>query len=98
VRLQGTTSKRLDGVRQELARAREALRILDEQVAFAEDVAADATTRALVAGTPLADRDRHGADEDLRRARRERDDLAARISELTAEQDLLLERLLEERR
>ena len=88
-------TKRLEGVRADLAREREALRILDEQVAHVADVAADLEVRAVVAGTPLADREHQVAAGDVRRTRRQRDEVAARVAELAAEQDELLERLFE---
>lgn len=93
MRLQGNVKKRLAEARDEVRRLRETLRVLDEQVAYQQGVADDATTRATVAGTPLADRERRDAAEDLRRLRRQRDETAARIEELTAEQDALLDRL-----
>lgn len=93
VRLQGNVQKRLAEARDEVRRLREALRVLDEQVAYQQGVADDALTRATVAGTPLADRERRDAAEDLRRLRRQRDETARRIEELTAEQDALLDRL-----
>jgi len=94
VRLHQNLQRRLTDVRAEITRQREALRILDEQIAYQADVAADAETRALVAGTPLADRERRTAADDLRRVQRQRDEVAARVSELLREQDDLLERLL----
>jgi hypothetical protein len=93
VRLRGNVHKRLADVRREVLRARAQLRVLEEQVAYAEEVADDAATRALVASTPLADRERQGAAEDLRRVRRDRDETAARLDALLAEQDDLLGRL-----
>ncbi|HEY8341237.1 MAG TPA: hypothetical protein VIK95_15310 [Egibacteraceae bacterium] len=94
MRLHQNLQRRLTDVRAEITRQREALRILDEQIAYQADVAADAETRALVAGTPLADRERRTAADDLRRVQRQRDEVAARVSELLREQDDLLERLL----
>lgn len=93
MRLQGNVQKRLAEARNEVRRLRETLRVLDEQVAYQQGVADDATTRAAVAGTPLADRERRKATEDLRRLRRQRDETAGRIEELTSEQDALLDRL-----
>ena len=87
--------KRLSDARDELVRARESLRILDEQVAYLQDIAEDAETRALVSETPLADREHREADQDLRRARRAREEVAAQVAALVAEQDELLDRLLE---
>ena len=90
--------RRLEGIRTETARLREQVRVLDEQLAHLVGVAEDARTRALVSATPLADRERHDAEEDLRRTRAERDDLARRLGELEAEQDRLLEQLLARRK
>jgi glutathione S-transferase len=94
VRLRGNVEKRLAELRAEVRQLRENLHVLDEQIAYQQEVADDAETRALVAGTPLADRERHQAAEDLRRTRAQRDELVARIEGLTVEQDELLERLL----
>jgi cell division septum initiation protein DivIVA len=94
VRLRGNVEKRLAELRVEVRQLRENLHVLDEQIAYQQEVADDAETRALVAGTPLADRERHQAAEDLRRTRAQRDELVARIEGLTVEQDELLERLL----
>lgn len=93
MRLRGNVQKRLADVREESRRLRERVRVLDEQVAYVREVADEATTRALVSATPLADRERRHAEDDLRRVRRERDEVAARIEELLAEQDALLDRL-----
>lgn len=93
MRLRGNVEKRLADVRREVGRLRERLRVLEEQVAYAEEVADEATTRALVASTPLADRERRDAVEDVRRVARERDETAERLRALLAEQDDLLDRL-----
>lgn len=89
----GTLHKRLEDTRTELQRLRAQLRVLDEQVVYVADVASEAETRAVVAGTPLADRERREAAEDLRRAQRERELLAQRIDALVDEQNSLLDRL-----
>jgi chromosome segregation ATPase len=96
MRLQGNVRKRLQDVREETGRLRESLAILEEQLTYVAGVAADAELAAVVASTPLADRDWRIANEDLRRLRRERDDVARRVAELEAEQDRLLDKLLEE--
>lgn len=62
-------------------------------MAYTAEIADDASTRALVSATPLADRERRDAVDDTRRARAQRDGVAARIAELMAEQDRLLERM-----
>ena len=94
--LRGNLTKRLEDIRTELQRGREALRILDEQVAFQEGVAGDAETNAVVAETPLAHRERREAEGDLQRLRAQRDELRGQIAELVAEQDDLLERMFEQ--
>ena len=96
MRLQGNVRKRLQDARDESGRLREALAILDEQVSYVAGVAADAELAAVMSSTPLADRERRVASEDLRRLRRERDEVAGRLAALQAEQDRLLDRMLEE--
>ena len=94
--LRGNLQKRLEDARIEIVRAREALRIVDEQVAFQQGVTDDAETAAVVAETPLAHRERREADGDLRRLTTQRDELRERIATLVAEQDELLDELLEQ--
>ena len=94
--LRGNLQKRLEDARSEIVRAREALRILDEQVAYQQGVADEAETAAVVAETPLAHRERREADGDLRRLTAQRDELRHRIATLVAEQDELLDQLLEQ--
>lgn len=89
----GTLHKRLDDTRTELQRLRAQLRVLEEQVAYVDEIAQDAETRALVSATPLADRERREAAEDLRRTRRERDQVLRRVEALVEEQNNLLDRL-----
>jgi hypothetical protein len=93
MRLRGNISKRLAEVRHEVRRQRDTARMLDEQVAYAEELADEAATRALVSSTPLADRERREASDDLRRVRRERDEVRGRIAALLVEQDALLDRI-----
>ena len=97
MRLQSNARKRLHDIRGECTRLQENLAILDEQIAFLTDVAADAELRAVVASTPLADRERREAAEDLRRLQRERSEVDERLAGLQLEQDRLLDRMLEER-
>ena len=94
--LRGNPSKRLEDIRPELQRAREALRIAEEQVAFQQGIAAEAETAAVVAETPLAHRERREADGDLQRLQRQRDELRERVAALLAEQGELLDRMLEQ--
>lgn len=97
MRRPGSSARRLQDLREEAARLRERVGILDEQVAYVASVAEEAHTRALVSSTPLADRESREAEEDLRRTRAQRDEAAARLAEIAAEQDLLLERMLDGR-
>ena len=94
--LRGNLTKRLEEIREELAREREAVRILDEQVAFQQDVADDAQTHAVVDESPLANRERREATGDLERLRRQHGEHRQRIAALTAEQDRLLEEMFEQ--
>ena len=93
MRPRGNLTKRLGDVRDEIRRLREALRVLDDQHAYVAGLADDAAVRAVVASTPLADRERRRVEDDLRRIRREREETASRIAALTAEQDALLDRM-----
>jgi hypothetical protein len=90
------TSDRLAALSGEIAEEQTQLRILEEQVAFQQEVAEDARIRALVSETPLADREAREAADDLRRMIRSRDDALERIAALRAEQDALLERMFAE--
>ncbi|HUH08889.1 MAG TPA: hypothetical protein VML96_13905 [Egibacteraceae bacterium] len=94
MRRPGSPEKRLAHVRQQLAEMRERIRVLDEQVAFQRSVAADASVRAVVAETPLAERERHEAARDLLRLERQRDELADGAAQLSGEQDALLDRMI----
>jgi hypothetical protein len=89
-------SERLTSISTEIAEEQIHLRILDEQIAFQAEVADDARIRALVSETPLADRESHIATDDLRRLERSREDSLLRLADLRAEQDSLLERMLEQ--
>jgi hypothetical protein len=66
-----------------------------EQVAYLDEMAADAETRKLVAQTPLADREWREARTDLDRHTALLDETRREAAELLAEQDRLLERLFE---
>lgn len=89
-------SHRLAALTSEIAQARVALAIAEEQLSFQTEVAEDARIRALVSETPLADREYRIARDDLERMRRSRDDAAGLLEGLRQEQDRLLERLLDE--
>jgi hypothetical protein len=77
-----------------LSKAKEELRIVEEQLLFQMDVLEEAKTRMLVSETPLADRDYRVARDDFQRLERQRDEAAARIADLQREQDRLLDRML----
>jgi hypothetical protein len=77
-----------------LARARQDLRIAEEQLLFQTDVVEDARTRMLVSETPLAERDFRTARDDLERLDRQRARLSAEIADLQREQDRLLDRMI----
>lgn len=77
-----------------MGRAREDLRIVEEQIVFQADVVEEAKTRMLVSETPLADREFRIARDDHERLLKERERVAAEIVELQAEQDRLLDRML----
>jgi hypothetical protein len=77
-----------------LARARQDLRIAEEQLLFQTDVVEDARTRMLVSETPLAERDFRTARDDLERLDRQRARLAVEIADLQREQDRLLDRMI----
>lgn len=85
--------QRLANLSERLQKARRDLQISEEQLAFQTEVADDAQTRMLVAGTPLADREAREARDDLARLRRQRDDARSSVDDLVREQDRLLDRL-----
>ncbi len=76
-----------------LAKAREELRIVEEQIVFQKDVADEAKTRMLVAETPLAERHYQEARADYERMVKERDRVAREIADLRKEQDRLLDQM-----
>lgn len=88
---------RLKAINDEIDVLRTEARIMAEQIDFQTDVSEDARIRAIVSETPLADRDSREAGDDLARMQRVQADLEARIDALRAEQDKLLERMLEQR-
>jgi len=88
--------RRLRALAEEMTSLRAELGVLGEQLAFQQDVVQDARVRALVAETPLADRELRVASEDLRRIQRALDEAATRLQGLLTEQDRLLAELLPE--
>jgi hypothetical protein len=86
--------KSMSQIGDRLTKAKEELRIIEEQLLFQMDVLEEAKTRMLVSETPLADQDYRIARDDFQRLQRQRDAAAARIAELQSEQDRLLDRML----
>lgn len=85
--------KTLVHVGDRLSRAREELRIVEEQLLFQIDVVDQARTRMLLSETPLADREFRMARDDLDRIEAQRSRLQDEISEMRDEQDRLLDRM-----
>lgn len=77
-----------------LSKAKEELRIVEEQLLFQMDVLEEAKTRMLVSETPLADREYRIARDDYERLDRQRTQAIELIGELEREQDRLLDRML----
>ena len=77
-----------------LERAKEELRILEEQLVFQNDVVEETKTRMLVSETPLADQEFRIARDDFERLRRQKGRVMAQIDDLRREQDRLLDRML----
>ena len=86
--------KTLSQIGDRLKTAREELRIVEEQLLFQMDVLEEAKTRMLVSETPLADREFRVARDDHERLARQREEFQTEITELQAEQDRLLDRML----
>jgi len=80
----------------EISTLRAEIAILDEQLAFQQDVMEDTRVRALVAETPLADREFRVASDDLRRIQRVTEDARTRLRALLEDQDRRLGELLPE--
>ena len=77
-----------------MTKAREELRIVEEQLLFQMDVVEETKTRMLVAETPLAEREHRVATDDFGRLQKERERVQALIAELKDEQDRLLDLML----
>ena len=86
--------KSLSSLGDQLDRARQELRIVEEQILFQMDVAEEEHTRMLMAETPLAERNHRIARDDLGRLHKERNRISQEIERLRAEQDRLLDRML----
>ena len=90
-------AQRLRALSAEISSIQTEIGILEEQIAFQTEVADDARIRALVSETPLADRESQVASVDLARLMRLRSDALKQLEQLRADQDRLLERMLDER-
>jgi hypothetical protein len=90
--------RRLLEVNSRLKRAREELRVLDEQAAVFVDAADDARIRSLVSETPLAGKEHREAQKHAEAMARSRAAALASIAELERAQDELLDRLVLESR
>ena len=77
-----------------VTRARDELRIVDEQLVYQNDVVAEAETRMLVSETPVADRAFREARDDQKKLEAQRDRALKEIEDLRREQDRLLDRML----
>ena len=77
-----------------ITKARDDLRIVEEQILFQMDVVEDTKTRMLVSETPLAEREYRIATDDYQRMQKDRDRVIAEIAELQGEQDRLLDLML----
>lgn len=72
---------------------RDDLRVTEEQLVQLSDEADDARLRALVSETPVAEKEYRQARRHADRLRRHRDEVAAKVERLEADQDALLDRL-----
>ena len=84
--------RRLRGVGRQLSVLRGDLRVCDEQLLQVSEEADECRLRALVSETPLAEREYRQAQRHADRLQQHRDEIAARITRLEADQDALLDR------
>ena len=75
-------------------KARNDLRIVEEQLLFQMDVVEETKTRMIVSETPIAEREYKVANDDYQRMQKERERVIAEIAELQVEQDRLLDLML----
>jgi hypothetical protein len=86
--------RRLLSLSDEITSVRAELAVLGEQLVFQHDVMEESRVKALVAETPLADREFRIAEDDFRRIQRVLDDANERLLALREEQDRLLGAML----
>ncbi|MCY4665848.1 MAG: hypothetical protein OXC00_14415 [Acidimicrobiaceae bacterium] len=84
--------RRLRGVGRQLSALRVDLNVCEEQLGQIDDEADECRLRALVSETPLAEWEYREAQRHADRLRQHRDEIAARIARLEADQDALLDR------
>ena len=84
--------RRLRGVGRQLSALRVDLNVCEEQLVQIDDEADECRLRALVSETPLAEREYREAQRHADRLRQHREEIAARIAHLEADQDALLDR------
>ena len=89
---QAQIERRLRTISKQLRSARDDLAVTEEQLIQLADEADDARLRALVAETPLAEREHRKASRPADRLRKHRDALSVKIAALDAEQDERLDR------
>lgn len=89
--------RRLSGLGERLRALRDELALTDEQLAVLADEAGDLRLRSLVSETALAERDHRDAERHAEAMRRHRGEVLAEIARIEAEQDRLLDRLLDTR-
>jgi hypothetical protein len=88
--------RRLSEVAEQLKVLRRELVVADEQLAHFADEADDARLRALVAETPLGEREHREAQKHADAMRRHQREVGLEIEQLEQAQDDLLDRLLEQ--
>ena len=86
--------KALSQLGDRINKARNDLRIVEEQLLFQMDVVEETKTRMVVAETPIAEREAKEASDDYQRMQKERERVNAEIAELQVEQDRLLDLML----
>lgn len=89
--------RRLRVLARRLTKLRGELAVADEQLAHLSDIADDTRIRSLVSETPLADVEHRDAERTSTAMARHREELAAQIARLEAEQDELLDQMLASR-
>ncbi|HEY6625057.1 MAG: hypothetical protein WB765_20315 [Acidimicrobiales bacterium] len=89
-----TVERRLSDAHARLAKARDELAVLDEQLSVVNDIADDTRLRSLVSETPVAAKEHDEASRHATAMLRSRQALLDTISELERRQNELLDRLV----